>query len=734
MNSRKRWILALKWSTAISLSFVLFIVAAGFVVYETTKIPDPNAAYESQATLVYYSDGQSLVGEFANQYRLPLTYDQMPATIKDAVVAAEDRTFWTNNGIDLRGILRALINNASGSSVQGASTITQQYVKLMYLNQERSYTRKIKEAILALKLEQSIPKQEILTRYLNAVYFGRGAYGIEAASETYFGIHAAKLDVRQAAMLASIINNPNNLDPYGGKDEKTALTARFDYVLQGMVTTGALTSAQSNHYIKMQLPDTKPPSVNRNSLGDQKGHALKLVEDELVSLGFTSQQIESGGLRITTTLQQSAMDAAEQGVLGQKPKYCAPGVGNACTSDANLHIGVAMVQPGTGDLVGFYGGQDYVQSQYNWAVAGGMAGSSIKPVTLATVIEQGYSLKSTWFGNSPYYYPGAVHDPAVSCPASCVVNEGEKAGEANGHAYGDHITSTFALEQSVNTAFIDMTESMTNGPKAIYNNALAMGLTPEKASAAHPGIPTTTTDLSPDDARITLGKAVVSPINMANTYATIADGGVRADVHVIQKVTDANGHVLYQFHNPTTQAIPQDVADDVSYAMQQVVQHGTGTNALALGRPAAGKTGTATNDAGGVSSAWFSGFTPQISVSVMYVRGNGKQSIDGWLPSYFGADYPTQTWTAIVKQYLQGQPTEQFPPPANVSGTPPQNGHTYSPPPPAPPAPPQAPQPSKTTAPKPSKTPSPTGGKTVGNGNPGGGKSTSPPANGGLLP
>ncbi|HZP15111.1 MAG TPA: biosynthetic peptidoglycan transglycosylase, partial [Nocardioides sp.] len=198
MHSKKRWLLALKWATVVSLSFVLFIVAAGFVMYETTSIPDANSAYESQASLVYYSDGQGIIGDYSNQYRISLTYNQMPVTIKDAVVAAEDRTFWTNNGIDLRGILRALINNASGDSLQGASTITQQYVKLVYLNSERSYTRKVKEAILALKLEQSISKQEILTRYLNAVYFGRGAYGIEAAAESYFGIHAAKLSVPQA--------------------------------------------------------------------------------------------------------------------------------------------------------------------------------------------------------------------------------------------------------------------------------------------------------------------------------------------------------------------------------------------------------------------------------------------------------------------------------------------------------------------------------------------------------
>ncbi|BBH17406.1 penicillin-binding protein [Nocardioides baekrokdamisoli] len=739
MNSKRRWILALKWSTVISLSFVLFIVAAGFVMYETTKIPDPNAAYESQASLVYYSDGKTVIGDFSNQYRISLTYNQMPATIKDAVVAAEDRTFWTNNGIDLRGILRALVNNAGGNSLQGASTITQQYVKLVYLNSERSYTRKVKEAILALKLEQSISKQEILTRYLNAVYFGRSAYGIEAASEAYFGIHAAKLNTRQAAMLASIINNPNNLDPRGSKAEKTNLTKRYDYVLQGMVSTGNLKEAVAQHYIALGLPDSKPQSVNRNTLGDQKGHILQLVKNQLLSLGFSSEQIDRGGLRITTTLQKKGMDAAECGVIGrpgpnetradpcqefgaavpanysgERPSSCYYGTGDACLSDKNLHIGVAMVKPGTGDLVGFYGGQDYVESQLNWAATGGMAGSSMKPITLATAIEAGYTLKSTWTGGATYGFYGASCQPFV--PSSCVQNEADAAGQPTG--YGHPLTSVEALENSVNTAFSDMTMSIPNGPKAIYNNALAMGLTPNTADPKHPvGIPTSTTDLLPDDVRITLGKAHVSPINMANTYATIADGGQRADVHVVQTVTDANGAVKYQFKQHTTQAIPQDVSDDVSYAMQQVVLNGTGKNAMALGRPAAGKTGTATNGNNDVSSAWFSGFTPQMATSVMYVRGNGTEKIDRWMPSYFGADYPTRTWTEVMKLYLTGEPTEQFPPPANVSGTAPQSGHTYTPPPPPPPAP----KPTKTPTSKPTKTKTPKP-------NPGGGNSSGTPS------
>ena len=230
---------------------------------------------------------------------------------------------------------------------------------------------------------------------------------------------------------------------------------------------------------------------------------------------------------------------------------------------------------------------------------------------------------------------------------------------------------------------------MKSGPDKILSMANKMGIPPAKPDPRYPGIPSSTRDLEPD-ALITLGKARISAINMANTYATIANGGQRADVHVIDKVTSSDGTVKYQFKPHTTQAIDPDINADVSYAMQQVVQHGTGTNAQAILRPAAGKTGTATNSLDQVSSSWFVGFTPQLSTAVMYVRGDGDNQLDNnWLPpyngaaGYFGAGYPTATWAAVMKRDLVGEPVETFPPAANVPAK--QTDHaplpTYTPPP-----------------------------------------------------
>jgi membrane peptidoglycan carboxypeptidase len=226
-----------------------------------------------------------------------------------------------------------------------------------------------------------------------------------------------------------------------------------------------------------------------------------------------------------------------------------------------------------------------------------------------------------------------------------------------------------------------MTLSTPDGPQKIVDTAEDMGIPPAKTPANPYGFPDFTDGLQAN-AVTALGPQTVSPINMANGYATIANGGVAADPYIIEKVVDADGKTRYQHKVDTHRAISADVAADVSYALQDVVKYGTGTAALGLGRPAAGKTGTATNGLDQVSSAWFVGYTPQLSTAVMYVRGKGNEQLDGWLPEYFGGSYPARTWTAIMLKDMEGLPVEEFPPPAYVDGTAPATGHApYTPPP-----------------------------------------------------
>jgi membrane peptidoglycan carboxypeptidase len=468
-------------------------------------------------------------------------------------------------------------------------------------------------------------------------------------------------------VLAAVINSPTALDPSGGAANRQRLLGRYQYVLNGMASAGDISSAQAER-LGTRLP--KFPKVKSdNQYGGQKGHMLALVHKQLLEKGFTEQDISRGGLHVTTTFTPNAMRAAKKAVQDNKPKGL-----------KQLHVAVASIDPRSGALRGMYGGQDYLKSQINWAVAGGSPGSAFKPFALSAGIKDGYSLKSTFQGNSPYTFPNGVGK---------VVNE----GPGGGNDYGARISLLKATEQSVNTAYADLTASMSNGPQKIMDTAVKMGI-PKDAPGLkpYPGI--------------ALGSATISPIDMANSYGTIADGGKAKKWYVISKVTDSNGRSEYKAPSTTKRALPNDIDRDVSYALQQVVRSGTGQNALALGRPAAGKTGTATNANGDVSSSWFVGYTPQLATAVMYVRGDGNDALNGYMPSYFGADYPTRTWTEAMRETLDNKPILQFPPPANVKAR--QHDHqplpTFTPQ----PTPTQAPTKQPSKAPPPTRTPTPT--------------------------
>ncbi len=414
-----------------------------------------------------------------------------------------------------------------------------------------------------------------------------------------------------------------------------------------------------------------------------KNELLKLTDDDGNPL-LDEDTIDGGGLRITTTFTKKAMDAAENGVLAVKP--------SGKPFDTDLHVGAATVDVKTGAVLGIYGGQDYLDSQINWAVAGGMAGSSLKPFALAAGLKAGFSLKDTFDGNSPFELPDGTGE---------VENQGFES-------YGSAVNLIKATEDSINTAFVDLTTSIPDGPEQVMEMMNAMGIPPKKAPKKNAyGMPDDSPGLEPF-AGIALGSATVSPINMANGYATIANGGRFHAPFIIAKVVDKDGETIYDHAQSDEQVIDPDqgadIAADVSYAMQQVVDAGSGTVAQGLGYDAAGKTGTATfqakpDDAPYVSSSWFSGFTPQIATSVMYVRGKGQGQLDDWLPAssdgragYFGGNYPAKTWTEIMKADMDGLEEEEFPEPAYVDGEAPTEGHTPTTPP----------------APKPTKKPTPT--------------------------
>jgi len=621
---------------------LLIGLVLGVVYYQKVSLPDPNAEYQTATTTLYYRDGTTQLGQLAVQNRIPLSYADMPQSMKDAVVAAEDRTFWTNRGISLPGMVRAMWNMARGGEVQSGSTLTQQYIKTLYLTSAQTASRKMKELVLSMKMTNTMPKEKILAGYLNTVYFGRGAYGIQAAAKAYFDVDAKDLTVPQAAVLTCQLNGPSLYDPSDPADA-TRLMERYNYVLDGMVATGALPQADADRY-KDHLPDfPKIPTSDR--YGGPTGFLMSMAEAEMLKNGFTEDQINGGGYKVITTfdaaMQAAAVSSAQSFTETAASKAREPQDPN------NLHAAIASVGVGTGEVLALYGGPDYVKSQMNWANIPRQTGSTFKAFAFVAGERGGLGLNSMLTG-----------DP---------IRVGGQNIHNDGYAKYGPVNLLQATQNSVNTAFVDLTQQIKDGPNQVIKAATDAGLTPNDTWQAVPVV--------------ALGVAEASPLEMAGAYSTIANGGVLVPTHVVSQVIDRTGTVLYSANATGRPAIEAAIAADLTYALQSVVDSGTGTAARALKYPVAGKTGTAggcngKDDGGGVCAAWFVGFTKQISTAVMYVAGGGSNTDDlnAYAPrnssNFFGGGYPAQTWADYMKQAMDGLPVVNFGPPSNINNIP----------------------------------------------------------------
>ncbi len=635
-----------RWARRILIALVSFVLlglvggtAAVGVGYATTNLPDANADFETATTFVYYGDGKAELGSFAIQNRQPLTLEEMPQSIKDAVIAAENRSFWTDRGISLRGMARAAYVIARGGTLQGGSTITQQYIKIKYLYSEQTATRKFKELFLAYKINKQVPKEQILEGYLNTIYFGHGAYGIEAAAQNFFDTEAKKLTVPQAAVLASVINNPAAFDP-DDEDNLDRLLNRYRYVLQSMADTGAIPQTEADKHAK-KLP--KFPEIKTNErYGGSKGFLLKMVEKELTDAGFTSEQINGGGLKITTTFDKKAQNAAVEAAQSVT-RQAADASGKKASK---LHAAIASVDVNTGEVLALYGGPNYVKNSRNWATTARPTASTFKTYALAAGLKDGYSLRSLFRGSS-FNLPG---DPTI------VRNEYNQN-------YGFQTSLLNATTYSINTAFVDLATTMEDGKAKILDVARDTGA--PKATGWDAAV-----------RNIPIGTPEISPLNQASGYAAFANNGTAVQNHVVKKVEDVDGKVVYEADPKKKRAVSEDIAHDVTFALSNVVENGTGTTVQALNRPVAGKTGTnGVTDTKGkdiVNSSWFVGYTRQISTAVMFVAGNsGSESLDDYRrpgdSTFFGGTYPAQTWGEYMRVATEDQPVRAFEPPAYVN-------------------------------------------------------------------
>ncbi|MBX9244893.1 transglycosylase domain-containing protein [Actinotalea ferrariae] len=602
---------------------VAALVLGGFVyLYATTDIPEPNDFADAQTTVVYYSDGATPMGEFAEQNRTIIDGGTIPEHVKAAVVAAEDRSFYENPGINPAGIVRALWNNLRGGEQQGGSSITQQYAERYYFEDTvKDYRGKLKEALLAIKLDRAQDKDEILANYLNTIYFGRDSYGIEEAARAYFGVGAAELDVSQAAVIAGIIPSPNNWDP--AVDPEKA-ESRWNYVLDGMIVTGALTEAEREALV---FPTTIPYAPTDTFAGPQ-GYLLDMVRRELIDSGaFSQDELRMNGYRIVTTID-GGLQGVMQDVVAGMPADRAP----------ELRVGMVTLNPADGSIVALYGGPDYLtQGQNSVTQARAQAGSTFKPFTLAAYLQNGGSLKSRYSGADDLEVEG-FDRPVTNF----------------GNASFGRIDVVEATAKSVNTVYAQMNVEV--GPPETLRVAREAGIPEDQAAQDVPSN--------------VLGVSSVAPLEMAQAYNTFAAGGVRYEPFVVRSVTHPDGVEAYTGGTAGEQVFPADVMADVTYAMTQVVESrgGTAREAAEVGHPVAGKTGTSSDN----KSAWFVGFTRHLTTAVALYQptpdGTGEAEITpfGGYDEITGGSVPLDVWTQYMTAAMGGREVLPFPERADV--------------------------------------------------------------------
>ncbi|MQA15967.1 MAG: penicillin-binding protein [Pseudonocardiaceae bacterium] len=658
---------------------VLAPIAAFFIGWLIYDVPSPAAlaSQRKQITTLYYSDGETEIGRYVPEEgnRIEVPIEQVPMHVRNAVLAAEDRSFRSNPGFDVVGIGRAVWDQLTGGS-SGGSTITQQYVKVATGKDAYSYLRKYREVILAAKLTKESSKEQILENYLNAIYFGRGAYGIQAASQAYFGKDVADLTVAEGALLAGVIQSPSAWDP---AENLGHAKFRWNFVLDGMVAEGWLSRSQRG---AQQFPVTVPPEQGiPGSPGDDRAHIIDRALAELEANGLSRDELAAQGGKVITTIdaraQQAARDAVSAELDGQ-PK--------------NLHSALVAIDPDSGGVRAYFGGAEGV----GYDLAGGPAwspGSSFKPFTMLAALQQEIGINSVYDGDSP------------------LTINGIEFANYDSSSY-NALTLREAMTQSVNTTFVQLAADV--GPRAVREAAIDAGI-PKKIGGAkslveagngQPGL------------GITLGQYPVHVIDMASAFSTFANDGMRNEPFIVKEYVNAEGTTVYQHEADPGQALDPDDEQHNTQLARNVTATLTRVAAssgfpLDGGREVAAKTGThQLGDTGNNSAAWTVGYTPSISTAVWVGDPAHTPLVNASGGDVFGKGLPGSIWQRFMNDYLEGTEPQPFPPfeLLGSAGGPARNqlvAETTEAPEPAPETTEEQPAPT-TTAPSPEPTPTPT--------------------------
>jgi penicillin-binding protein 1A len=606
--ARSRWRRGAQYTAAAVIIFLgayaIGDAVAGPVFFYPCSLNGLEAHGAAQASVLYYANGTELGTLGATSNRLPVGLNRISPLMRKAIVDTEDRRFYSNDGIDFIGILRSLKDDVfAGGIVQGGSTIEQQLVRNIYLGPQQTLTRKLTEACLAVELDRKWSKDRILAEYLNDIYFGQQAYGVEAAARTYFDEPASKLTLDQAALIAGLPQAPSTYDPITAPQ---AARQRRAEVLQAMLTAGDISQARYRAALAQPL-GLRPSRTEGSAAGT---YLADFITSQLVA-EYGAGRVREGGLHVYTTLAATNQTAATQAVLGR------------LGSKGDPAGSVVSIDPGTGDIKAMAVAQAGQQVSFDIAAdAQRQAGSTFKMFVLAEAVSRGINPFATKYLSAPFTGPDNWHVSTYE------------------HTYSGRIPISQATLLSDNTVYARLTLDL--GPKSIAALAKSMGI--QSPLQAVPSIG--------------LGSNGISPLDLAGAYATLAAGGVAHQPTILAKVVFPDGHSETARQPNGHRVLDAKVAAVVTKVLEENVQSGTGTAAALPGRPVAGKTGTTDSEA----DAWFAGWVPQLATVVWIGQPNGEKpmgTVHG-ITSVTGGTFPAEIWHTFMTAAMAGQQVEQF--------------------------------------------------------------------------
>ncbi|MFI9581267.1 transglycosylase domain-containing protein [Streptomyces sp. NPDC052236] len=613
--------------------FCLLAIGTFFVIYLIVPVPSANARAEMQSNVYKYSDGK-ILARTGKVNREIVELEKIPKDVQYTFVAAENKTFFKDAGVDLKGTTRGLMNTLTGKGKQGGSTITQQYVKNYYLDQDQTVTRKLKELVISLKVDRKKSKNEILAGYINTSYYGRNAYGIQAAAQAYYGVDAGKLDVAQGAYLAALLQAPSQYDwAVASPTSKKLVTERWNYVLDNMVGEDWLDSAER---ATLKFPTPKEPKGAPGMEG-QTGYLVEAANKELASQGVSEEDINAGGWTITLNIDSKRQKALEESVKRQLEDDL-DRKGNKV--DATVQAGATSVEPETGKVVALYGGVDYVKHYLNNATRSDyQPASTFKPIVFASALENDSETQDGDKIGVNTIYDGTSKRPVVGSDTPFnPENEDDRD-------YGP-VNVQKAMNSSINSVFAQMIVDVT--PAEVKKTALELGMKDG--------------DDFPERPAISLGTMGASTWDMAGVYATLDNHGKKVTPTIVAKAEHKDREV--EPADPIgSQVISRETADTVTSVLTGVVKNGSGDEAKSNAYEAAGKTGTSEDN----KSAWFAGYTPELTTVVALfgestAEGGGQVTLTGTANSgrANGGGFPAKIWADYTLGALGGGSDAKF--------------------------------------------------------------------------